>query len=248
MSLEGKVAVVTGAARGLGRAIALKLAHDGADVSVWDLNLEGAEETASTIGAAGRRSVACGGNSAKPEDIARAVEMTHAELGQITILVNNAALSPFVFWDDITEEIWDDLMAINMKGPFLCCKAIIPDMRAAGVGRIINISSSSAQAGSGFHAHYAASKGGVIGFTKGLAIEFAGTGITANNVAPGFVNTEGLRASPIGNKVEDVASASPMGRAGRPENIAAAVAFLASDDADYVTGHTLSVNGGRYLN
>ena len=246
MSLEGKVAVVTGAARGLGRAIALKLAHDGADVSVWDLNLEGAQETARMIREGGRRSIACGGSSANPEDIARAVEKTRAELGPVTILVNNAALSPFVFWDDLTEQIWDDLMAINMKGPFLCCKAIIPDMRAAGVGRIINISSSSAQAGSGFHAHYAASKGGVIGFTKGLAIEFAGTGITANNVAPGFVDTEGLRAAPL--EVDKVASVSPMKRAGRPENIAAAVAFLASDDADYVTGHTLSVNGGRYLN
>lgn len=246
MSLEGKVAVVTGAARGLGRAIALKLARDGADVSVWDLNLEGAEETARMIREEGRRSIACGGSSAKVEDIARAVEQTHAELGRITILVNNAALSPFVFWDDLTEEIWDDLMTVNMKGPFFCCKAIIPDMRAAGVGRIINISSSSAQAGSGFHAHYAASKGGVIGFTKALAIEFAGTGITANNVAPGFVNTEGLRAAPL--EMDKVASVSPMKRAGRPENIAAAVAFLASDDADYVTGHTLSVNGGRYLN
>jgi 2-hydroxycyclohexanecarboxyl-CoA dehydrogenase len=179
-------------------------------------------------------------------DIAAAVERTHAELGPITILVNNAALSPFVFWDDITEEIWDDLMVVNMKGPFLCCKAIIPDMLAAGVGRIINISSSSAQGGSSFHAHYAASKGGVIGFTKGLAMEFASRGITANNVAPGFVNTEGLRAAPL--EIDQVASVSPMKHAGRPENIAAAVAFLASDDADYITGHTMSVNGGRYLN
>ena len=246
MSFEGKNAVVTGAARGLGRAIALKLASDGAAVSVWDLNEAGAEETAAMIRAAGGKAIGCGGNSAKAEDIARAVERTHAELGPITILVNNAALSPFVFWDDLTEQIWDDLMVINMKGPFLCCKAIIPDMRAAGVGRIINISSSSAQAGSGFHAHYAASKGGVIGFTKALAMEFAGTGITANNVAPGFVNTEGLRAAPL--EVDKIASVSPMKKAGRPENIAAAVAFLASEDADYVTGHTLSVNGGRYLN
>ncbi|MBV1686746.1 3-oxoacyl-ACP reductase FabG [Novosphingobium sp. G106] len=244
--LNGKVAVVTGAARGLGRAIALRLARDGADVSVWDLNLEGAQETAEIIRQEGRRAIACGGDSANPADIAHAVEQTHRELGPVTILVNNAALSPFVFWDDLTEAIWDDLMAVNMKGPFLCCKAIIPDMREAGTGRIINISSSSAQAGSGFHAHYAASKGGVIGFTKALAIEFAGTGITANNVAPGFVNTEGLRAAPL--EVDKVASVSPMKRAGRPENIAAAVAFLASDDADYVTGHTLSVNGGRYLN
>lgn len=246
MSLAGKVAVVTGAARGLGRAIALRLARDGAAVSVWDLQQAGAEETAAMIGEAGGQAIACAGNSAKTADIAAAVERTRAELGRVTILVNNAALSPFVFWDELTEEIWDDLMAINLKGPFLCCKAIIPDMREAKWGRIINISSSSAQAGSGFHAHYAASKGGVIGFTKALAIEFAGTGITANNVPPGFVNTEGLRASPV--DVEKVASVSPMGHPGRPENIAAAVAFLASEDADYITGHTLSVNGGRYLN
>lgn len=246
MSLEGKVAVVTGAGRGLGRAIAFKLASDGAAVSVWDLNEEGAEETAAKIRASGHQAIACGGNSANAEDIRRAVATTHANLGKVTILVNNAALSPFVYWDDLTEQIWDDLMAVNMKGPFLCCKAIMPDMREAGWGRIVNISSSSAQGGSGFHAHYAASKGGVIGFTKALAIEFAGTGITANNVAPGFVNTEGLQLSPV--NVEAVASVSPMKRPGRPENIAAAVAFLVSEDADYVTGHTLSVNGGRYLN
>lgn len=246
MSLEGKTAVVTGAARGLGRAIAVKLADDGAALSVWDLNLDGAEETAKMIRHKGGKAIACGGNSSKANDIARAVQKTHAELGPVTILVNNAALSPFVFWDDLDEKTWDDLMAINLKGPFLCCKAIIPDMRAAGVGRIINISSSSAQGGSSFHAHYAASKGGVVGFTKALAMEFAGTGITANNVAPGFVNTEGLRAAPL--EIDKIASVSPMKKSGRPENIAAAVAFLASEDADYVTGHTLSVNGGRYLN
>lgn len=246
MSLKGRISVVTGGARGLGRAISLKLARDGAAVSVWDLNLKGAEDTAQTIREEGGMAIACGGNSAKADDIAKNIERTHAELGLVTILVNNAALSPFLKFENITEQIWDDLMAINLKGPFLCCKAIIPDMLTAGWGRIINISSSSAQAGSPFHSHYAASKGGVIGFTKGLAMEYARHGITVNNVPPGFVNTEGLCESPV--DVESVALTSPMKRPGRPENIAAAVAFLASEDADYITGHTLSVNGGRYLN
>lgn len=246
MSTPPRIAVVTGAARGLGRAIALRLASDGAAVSAWDLNGEGAEETARMIRDAGGKAIGLRCNSAKADEIARAVERTHAELGKVTILVNNAALSPFLKFEDITEKIWDDLMAVNMKGPFLCCKAMIPDMLDAGWGRIINISSSSAQAGSSFHAHYAASKGGVIGFTKGLAMEYADRGITVNNVPPGFVNTEGLRESPV--DVGGFAPMTPMKRPGRPENIAAAVAFLATDDADYITGHTLSVNGGRYLN
>ena len=246
MSLAGKVAVVTGAARGLGRAIAVRLASEGAAVSVWDLNEQGAEETAGTIRERGGTAIACGGNSSKAGDIAQGVSATHAELGKIAILVNNAALSPFCKFEDLTERAWDDLMAVNLKGPFLCCQAVIPDMLEAQWGRIINISSSSAQTGSARQTHYAASKAGVIGFTKSLAQEFATFGITVNNVPPGFVNTEGLRQSPV--DVEGFAPQTPMKRPGRPENIAAAVAFLASEDADYITGHTLSVNGGRYSN
>ncbi len=241
-----KIAVVTGAARGLGRAISLRLAQDGVAISAWDLNGEGAKGTARLIKEAGGVAIGIACNSAKADQIAAAVQQTHDMLGSVSILVNNAALSPFASFESLTEEIWDDLMAVNLKGPFLCCKAMIPDMVAQGWGRIVNISSSSAQAGSAFHAHYAASKGGVIGFTKGLALEYAGRGITANNVPPGFVNTEGLQESPV--DVEAFSPMTPMKRPGRPENIAAAVAFLASDDADYITGHTLSVNGGRYLN
>ena len=246
MSLQGKVAVVTGAARGLGRAIALRLAEDGVAISAWDLNEDGARETADLIRAMDVPAIACGGNSANPADIAKAVERTHQELGQIAILVNNAAVSPFCKFEDITEAAWDDLMAINLKGPFLCCKAIMPDMIAAGWGRVINISSSSAQTGASSMSHYAASKGGVIGFTKALALEFATRGITVNNVPPNFVNTEGLREAPV--DIEAFAQNTPMKRPGTPRNIAAAVAFLASEDADYITGQTLGVNGGRYSN
>ncbi|MGB8366554.1 MAG: SDR family NAD(P)-dependent oxidoreductase [Rhizomicrobium sp.] len=246
MSLKGKVAVVTGGARGLGRAIALRLAEDGADVAVWDLRPEGAEETAALIRETGGHAIACAGDASRADDIAKCAARTRAELGPITILVNNAALSPFGSFESITEEMWDRLMAINLKGPFLCCKELIPDMLAAGWGRIVNISSSAAQTGAASSVHYGASKGGVIGLTKSLAIEYATRGITVNSVPPGFVNTEGLRESPV--DVAAYAPTTPMKRPGRPENIAAAVAFLASEDADYITGHTLSVNGGRYCN
>lgn len=245
MSLEGKVAVVTGGARGLGRAISIRLAQEGAAVAVWDLNEAGAEETAKLIGAGGDRAIACGCDASSSTQIASALERTRAKLGTVSILVNNAAITPFSAFEDITEEHWDRMMAINLKGPFLCCKAVLPEMTSAGWGRIINITSSSAQAGAPAMAHYAASKGGVMGFTKALALEVAAKGVTVNNVPPGFVDTEGLREAPV--DVAAFAEMTPMKRAGRPENIAAAVAFLASDDADYITGHTLSVNGGRYM-
>src|SRR6202012_1523664 len=141
-----------------GRAIALKLASDGADVAVWDLKLDSAEETAAMIRESGRRAIGCAGDASKASDIAQCAARTRAELGPISILVNNAALSPFGKFDTITEEMWDRLMAINMKGPFLCCKEVVPEMRAAGWGRIINISSSSAQTGGASSVHYGASK------------------------------------------------------------------------------------------
>lgn len=246
MSMNGKVAVVTGAARGLGRAICLRLAEDGVNISVWDLNLEGAEETADAVRKLGVQAIACGGDSSCAEDIAVNLEYTKQKLGKVSILVNNAALSPFARFEEINEQMWDRLLAIDLKGPFLCCQAMIPEMKAAGWGRIINISSSAAQTGASCSVHYAAAKAGVLGLTRSLAIEYATSGITVNAVPPGFVDTEGLQEAPI--DIEKQAKNYPMKRSGKPRNIAAAVAFLASEDADYITGHTLSVNGGRYCN
>jgi 2-hydroxycyclohexanecarboxyl-CoA dehydrogenase len=246
MSLKGKNAVVTGGGKGIGRAVSVQLAKDGAAIAVWDLDGPAAEETVALITQAGGRAIACVGDAASTAGIAAALTRTRAELGPVTILVNNAGMSGFVPFTEISEETWVRMIDVNLNGPFRCTKAIVPDMLAAGWGRIVNISSSSAQGGAPAMAHYVASKGGVIGFTKALAMEFAGKGITANNVPPGFVDTPMLRASPV--DVDAFSATTPMKRPGQPEDIAAAVSYLASEAANYVTGHTLSVNGGRYMN
>jgi 2-hydroxycyclohexanecarboxyl-CoA dehydrogenase len=245
MSLKGKVAVVTGGARGIGRAISLQLAKDGAAIAVWDLDGAGADESVALITKVDGRAIACVVDAASAGGIAAAIARTRSELGAVTILVNNAGTSAFQSFLDITEEMWDRIMHVNLKGPFLCTQAILPDMLAAGWGRIVNISSSSAQTGAPGMAHYASSKGGVIGFTKALAMEVAARGITVNNIPPGFIDTPMLRSSPV--NIEAAVAASPMKRAGKPEDIAAACSYLVSEAAAYVTGQTLSVNGGRYL-
>ena len=247
MSLSGKVAVVTGGASGIGRAICLQLARDGADISVWDLDGGGANDTVTMITEAGGRAIACVGNAAAADEIASSAARTRAELGPVTILVNNAGITDFRGFEDITEEMLERMLRINIMGPFLCTQAIIPDMLAAGWGRIVNISSSSAQTGASKMAHYATSKGGVIAFTKTLAREYASKGITVNNIPPGFVDTPMLRKSPVDVDAEAASSNSPMGRPGKPEDIAAACSYLVSEAAGYVTGHTLGVNGGRVM-
>jgi 2-hydroxycyclohexanecarboxyl-CoA dehydrogenase len=229
----------------MGRAIAIQLARDGAAMAVWDLNGDGAMRTADTIAGSGGVAIACTVDVSHADAIAAAVVRTRSALGPVTILVNNAGISGFCPLLDLTEEMWDRMMRVNLKGPFLCAKAIVPDMLAAGWGRIVNISSSSTQQGAANMSHYVASKGGVAGLTKALAMEFVSRGITANTVAPGFVDTPMLRAAPV--DVEAVAAASPMRRAGQPEDIAAACSYLVSEAAGYITGQTISANGGRYL-
>jgi 2-hydroxycyclohexanecarboxyl-CoA dehydrogenase len=247
MSLNGKVAVVTGSASGIGRAIALQLAKDGAAVSVWDLDEAGANETVAMISKAGGRAIACIGDAANAETIASSADKTRKELGAITILVNNAGITGFERFLDISAERLERMLRINVMGPFLCSQAIVPDMLEAGWGRIVNISSSSAQTGAPAMTHYATSKGGVIAFTKALAREYASKGITVNNIPPGFIDTPMLRKSPIDVDKQASSENSPMGRAGKPEDIAAACSYLVSEAAGYVTGHTLGVNGGRVM-
>ena len=245
MALENKTAVVTGGGSGIGRAVSIRLAKDHAAIAVWDLNGEGAQETVRLITEAGGRAIALTVNAADADEIKAAAETTRGAFGPITIIVNNAGITGTVPFQQLAAADWDRMMAINLKGPFLCTQEVIGDMLAAGWGRIINITSSSIQTGAPAMAHYVASKGGLMGLTKVLAMEFADKGITANMVPPGFVDTPMLRSSPV--NVDAYAATMPMKRPGKPEDIAAACAYLASEEANYVTGQTISVNGGRYL-
>ena len=249
MSLAGKNVIVTGAASGIGLATAQRFASEGCNVAVWDINEQGAAAAAAGLAAGGGKAISARVDVSNRQHVAAALEQFHAALGKAQVLINNAGITDFRSFLDMTDEVWDRVMTINLKSMLVVTQAVLPDMLEAQWGRIINISSSSAQTGSARMTAYAASKGGVIAFTKSLAQELAATGITVNNVPPGFVDTPMLRGEGIaglGASVEKIAQHSPMKKAGRPENIAAACAFLASDDADYITGHTLSVNGGRY--
>ncbi len=240
MRLEGRRALVTGGASGIGAAIARRLAAEAAEVVIADLNAEGAQEVASEIGAE-----ASALDVADPEAVASVV----AAQGPFEILVNNAGTDDFAFFTEMTPERWRRLLAINLEGVFACTHAVLPAMQKAGYGRIVSIASEAGRVGSKGSAVYSAAKGGVIAFSKTIARENARFGITANAVAPGPIDTPLLNAArsfgDIGERIiETMRQATQMRRLGTPEEVAAAVAFLASDDASYVTGETLGVSGG----
>ncbi len=245
MQLAGKVAVVTGAGSGIGRAIAVRFAREGARVGAWDINGDGVRETVASITGAGGQAIAVEADCSSAEAISDAARQTRDAFGEIQILVNNAGIAPFYSYFDITDELWEEMMRINLKGPHLCIREVLPAMIEAGWGRVVNITSSSVQNGTFAQAHYAASKGGLLGLTKALALEFAATGVTFNMVPPGFVHTPALDKAPI--NIEEFAKTLPMKRVGRPEEIAGACLFLASEDSSYLTGQTISTNGGRYM-
>ncbi|WP_375400091.1 SDR family NAD(P)-dependent oxidoreductase [uncultured Amnibacterium sp.] len=240
---EQRVAVVTGAAQGIGAAIAKELASDGCTVVVADINLDGATTVAAEIGGVAKKL-----DVSDPEQVAAFAAEVVDELGRIDILVNNAALVPFVPWPELDFAEWRRVMSVNLDGMFLMTKSIIPVMAAAGYGRIVNIASNTFVAGTPNLAHYVATKGGSIGFVRALAGEIGKDGITINAVAPGLTETEGVLASPHNEGFAYVLPAQAFDRRGVPADIAPAVAFLASEKAGWITGQTLVVDGGHTRN
>jgi 3-oxoacyl-[acyl-carrier protein] reductase len=246
LTLAGKVALVTGAAQGIGKAVALLLAQNGADLVVSDINLEKAEETAKEIQALGRRAAAIKVDVAKLDDVEKMVAATLSQFGQIDILINNAGIARDKLILRMTEEDWDAVLNINLKGTFNCTKAVVRHMSKQRSGKIVNIASVVGEMGNAGQGNYAASKAGVIGFTKTIAREFAQRGINVNAIAPGYVETPMTDALPEKAK-EELKRLIPMDRLGKPEDVAQAVLFLVSDVSSYITGQVLNVNGGIYM-
>ena len=246
MTLSGKTALVTGAAQGIGRDIALGLASDGADVAICDVNLEAAQATAADIEAKGRKSLAVKANVASSQDVNAMVEQVVQKFGRIDILVNNAGITRDGLILRMKDEDWDLVLSINLKGAFLCTKASLKHMTKQRSGTIINIASIVGAMGNPGQVNYVASKAGLIGMTKTIAREYANRNITANAVAPGFIDTAMTQAL-AENVRQELAKQIPLGRLGSSEDVANAVRFLASPAAAYITGQVIHVNGGMYM-
>jgi len=244
----GKVALVTGAGSGIGEAIAIRFAREGMAVGILDINADAARAVANCINQSGGRALPLEANIANRSQVSAAVSRLRNELGPILVLVNNAAMEGFSPFEEISEEQMDRMFDVNLKGIFFTSQAVLPDMKAAGWGRIVNISAYGAQLVEGYMGHYYASKGGVISLTRSMAAEFGSVGITVNSVSPGFIDTPMSRRAIEGGDLpinpEDIYGAYPIPRLGRPEEVAAACAFFVSDDAGYITAQLLGVNGG----
>ncbi len=246
MILKDKVALVTGAAQGIGRAIALKLAANGADVVIVDMNLDKAQETAREAERLGRRALALRANIASLQEAEAMADEAVAKLGAVHVMVNNAGITRDALILRMKEEDWDAVISVNLKGVFNCTKAVVKHMSKQRYGRIVNIASIVGEMGNAGQANYSASKAGVIALTKTVAREFATRNITCNAVAPGFIDTAMTQA--LSEKVkEELAKQIPMGRLGTPEDVAEGVLFLVSETTGYITGQVLNINGGMYM-
>jgi 3-oxoacyl-[acyl-carrier protein] reductase len=247
LSLKGKVAVVTGGAQGIGKAIAERLARNGASIVVADRQVEKATSTADEITAnTGQQAIAVQVDVANSTSAKAMIDRAVAEFGRVDILVNNAGITRDGLIMRMKEEDWDLVLNINLKGAFNCSQAVIRAMMKQHYGRIVNITSVSGVSGQAGQTNYSSSKAGLIGFTKALAKEVGSRGITVNAVAPGFIETE-LTANLPAELKESAIKLTPMGRFGKPEDIANAVAFLVSDEASFITGEITKVDGGMII-
>lgn len=244
-SLEGQVAIVTGGAGGLGRAIALRLASDGAAVAIADLDTGRAGDTAAKLSAKGGRAIASPTDVSSKQSVQAMVRQVVEQLGQVDILVNCAGTAASgATVEETREEDWDRTMDVHLKGTFLCCQAVIPHMKARGYGRIVNVASIAGKEGNPGSAPYCAAKAAVICLTKGIARELALDGVNVNSITPAIIATDYISSLPLENTAHVVARI-PMGRMGRPEEVASLVRFLVSDEASFVTGACYDLSGGR---
>jgi NAD(P)-dependent dehydrogenase (short-subunit alcohol dehydrogenase family) len=245
-----RTAVVTGGGSGMGMAICQHLARQGRKVAVLDVNADAAERVAKEIEAEGFAAVGVPVDVSDRTAVNAALDQVRRALGRVEIMVTSAGIEGFVDFLDITVDDWERMMAVNLTGTFHCLQAAVPDMIEAGWGRIVTISSSSAQSGTRRMSHYVASKGGVIALTKALALDLAPNGITVNTIPPGVIDTPMMRR-PIESgamaNMDAILARAPLGRAGTPDDIAVACAFLCSEEAGYITGQQINVNGGWYL-
>jgi 3-oxoacyl-[acyl-carrier protein] reductase len=245
--LEYRSAIVTGAGQGIGRAIALGLAREGAGVAIADVNEESANTVKKEVEAAGGTALAISADVSNEDSVAAMVETTLQEFRRVDILVNNAGIFPTSSVEEMNEADWDRVIGTNLIGSFLCARAVVPKFLNQGSGRIISLTSGRAFQGAKNGAHYAASKAGIIGFSKSLALELALHGITVNVICPGITDTAQPRGHQTEEQIYAQAQRIPMGRIGQPEDLVGPVIFLASDAAAFITGQTILVNGGSIM-
>lgn len=246
MELKGKIALITGGARGIGRAIAECLAKKGADLVVADISFESASDTARALGAEGVRTLPLKLDVSKSDEVSKAFEDILKEFGRVDIVVNNAGITRDGLLLRMKDEDWDAVININLKGVFLCSKEAVKVMVKQKYGRIINIASVVAFMGNPGQANYSASKAGIIGLTKTIAREYGSRGITVNAVAPGFIETA-MTDALAENVKQEMLKSIPVGKFGSVDDVANAVAFFASPGSSYITGQVIHVNGGMYM-